>query len=564
MSDSEKKSGYDADKTSKLGVGDTAMTDRLAALRASIRASKSKMGEASSTDDGGEEQETNVMSRDEISSVVDEEIVSAADEDSDGADNTEIAPPLESSTQVLKANAAEVPNDLLQTQTDLDADEVLAAEAAAREAAQAKEDGPARVELFGDDEAAPSAHAKRTAKMEGVDGPATTQTPAVSETDAATRSYYASDLANPAPGELTAKSPYEETSPWGGSQDDEESADDAANEGDAEEQAYPVGPTRVEKMPSAARSGVSGTPLYMSPEQIRGEVLDEATDVYSLGVMLFELLEGEPPFVADTIEEVLFKHQDAAVPQQFSEFTPPEIKNLVARMLDKNPRNRPGTAEVIDILQNFTTIGGPDVHGLEEESWKVDEVDENAAPVNPALQQLTGEHEPLPVDEEFGERKKGLPLVPIIAVVVVLLLGLGLVMALSGDDEPEEGAVAAVPAVEETSPAEEDAVEEEVVEEEVEEEIADAPEEPVEEVAAVEEAETAPDAGAGDDSFVFGDEGAGGEEAAADELAAASAELPPEEPAVEEEPPEPPPKKKRKRRKPKKKEPVLREIRLSP
>jgi formylglycine-generating enzyme required for sulfatase activity/tRNA A-37 threonylcarbamoyl transferase component Bud32 len=87
---------------------------------------------------------------------------------------------------------------------------------------------------------------------------------------------------------------------------------------------------------------VIGTALYMSPEQARGERPDGRSDIYSLGVMLFEMITGQPPFEADTTMAVLMKHVSEPVPDihQINENVPDELVALVEKALAKDPALR--------------------------------------------------------------------------------------------------------------------------------------------------------------------------------------------------------------------------------
>jgi serine/threonine protein kinase len=88
-----------------------------------------------------------------------------------------------------------------------------------------------------------------------------------------------------------------------------------------------------------------GTPLYMSPEQCRGEQLDARTDIYSLGVITFQMLSGETPFAGD-FRAVMRLHQEAAPPplREKNPKIPKKIALLVERALMKNPAERPHSA----------------------------------------------------------------------------------------------------------------------------------------------------------------------------------------------------------------------------
>jgi serine/threonine-protein kinase len=91
-----------------------------------------------------------------------------------------------------------------------------------------------------------------------------------------------------------------------------------------------------------------GTPLYMSPEQCKGAgALDHRTDIYSLGVMLFEMLSGRPPFIAEGVGELFAKHMLEEPPSllDFVPQTPHHMAAAIMKSLAKEPRDRFQTME---------------------------------------------------------------------------------------------------------------------------------------------------------------------------------------------------------------------------
>jgi serine/threonine-protein kinase len=97
----------------------------------------------------------------------------------------------------------------------------------------------------------------------------------------------------------------------------------------------------------AEAGSVMGTATYFSPEQASGAAVDGRSDVYALGVVLYEMLVGRPPFIGDTPVDVSSQHVNAAVPSmgQFSESVPKDLEAIVMEALSKSPENRYQSAD---------------------------------------------------------------------------------------------------------------------------------------------------------------------------------------------------------------------------
>lgn len=89
---------------------------------------------------------------------------------------------------------------------------------------------------------------------------------------------------------------------------------------------------------------IFGSPPYMSPEQVRGKPLDERSDIYAFGCVMFEVVTGYPPHVGDTSVEIMFKHVEEP-PLTFEETRPdiaypPQLEQLINKALAKDPAQR--------------------------------------------------------------------------------------------------------------------------------------------------------------------------------------------------------------------------------
>ncbi|MFQ3674682.1 MAG: response regulator, partial [Aggregatilineales bacterium] len=94
---------------------------------------------------------------------------------------------------------------------------------------------------------------------------------------------------------------------------------------------------------------VIGTPAYISPEQAQGLPLDRRTDIYSLGIVLFEMATGELPFNADDITALLIQHVQQAppAPSSLAPHLPGALESVILKTLEKKPERRFQTARAL-------------------------------------------------------------------------------------------------------------------------------------------------------------------------------------------------------------------------
>ncbi|MGB9465198.1 MAG: serine/threonine-protein kinase, partial [Candidatus Acidiferrum sp.] len=111
---------------------------------------------------------------------------------------------------------------------------------------------------------------------------------------------------------------------------------------------------------------VMGTPSYMSPEQVKGRAVDGRSDIFSLGVLLYEMVTGEKPFPGQNITTVIYKivNEEPVPPRQIDPSIHPGISAVVMKALAKEPEARyQSCREMLEDLRNYRNVapgGNPD------------------------------------------------------------------------------------------------------------------------------------------------------------------------------------------------------------
>ncbi len=114
---------------------------------------------------------------------------------------------------------------------------------------------------------------------------------------------------------------------------------------------------------------IVGTFTYLAPEVLQGQPASAQSDLYALGVMLYELTTGQPPFMGESIMAVIAQHLNASItlPSAFNAEISPQLDSLIVRLLSKKPEDRPASAREVGLsLERLLTQGtGPLASDLE-------------------------------------------------------------------------------------------------------------------------------------------------------------------------------------------------------
>lgn len=154
-----------------------------------------------------------------------------------------------------------------------------------------------------------------------------------------------------------------------------------------------------------------GTPLYMSPEQAKGETdMDHRVDIYALGVLLYEMVAGEPPFSGSNYFQILWKHGNEEPPKPSSHDharrIPPALEEAILRALAKDPEDRfDSTADFADELRaaklrvdaqstkrksrHWVLVTGVLFAALGLVAWWMSRVDHTSAPAEPSSEKTS-------------------------------------------------------------------------------------------------------------------------------------------------------------------------------
>jgi len=185
---------------------------------------------------------------------------------------------------------------------------------------------------------------------------------------------------------------------------------------------------------------VMGTPSYMSPEQIKGKLVDGRSDIFSLGVVLYEMVTGEKPFPGQNITTVIYKivNEEPVAPRQLDPSIHPGLNSIILKALAKEPAQRyQNCRDLVEDLRNYRSLGNlenPDATlplgiGSTQSSGTTQCPDSqlaqasrslNARAANPSQTPLVRRTGALPVQAPAPEQQKTSAVATVLAAVLLL------------------------------------------------------------------------------------------------------------------------------------------------
>ena len=123
------------------------------------------------------------------------------------------------------------------------------------------------------------------------------------------------------------------------------------------------GVAHLESSSMTAQGHFFGSPSYMAPEQVSGGQVAAAADLFSLGVVAYEMLTGHRPFEGASITAIMYRvvNEDAPAPRQWDFDLPPVFDDIFKRALSKNPAERyPDAAALVRALEKREFVPVPD------------------------------------------------------------------------------------------------------------------------------------------------------------------------------------------------------------
>lgn len=209
-------------------------------------------------------------------------------------------------------------------------------------------------------------------------------------------------------------------------------------------------------------NAVVGTAQYLSPEQARGEQVDARSDLYSTGIVLFELLTGRPPFKGDSAVAVAYQHVSSTppLPSSITPDIPESLDRVVMKCLAKDREDRYSSAASMrsDLIR---AVHGADVDAPATQVWETAALanagSSSGATATMPLSQMSSPPPPPPsytnrnraqyadtsvaTEEEAELRKKRTGLIVALVILLIGALGIGAVALMQSNKDPEKATV---------------------------------------------------------------------------------------------------------------------------